>query len=102
MKSELRAKELAISGKFEGNADCDAIALLAGADVEGKMITGSLAIDGESVFQGESIHKPADANSKAGIIDKKFGLDKKHNADFHKKEVLFNVSDDSNNGDKKK
>ncbi len=66
LKGELKAQKLVLSGKFLGNAECESIELLAGGDAEGKLITDSLAIDSDSLFQGESIRKkPVDAKADA-------------------------------------
>ena len=58
----LAAKSLVISGKFNGEADCDSIEIIAGGEAEGKLKSVTLTIDAESAFQGESIRtQPGDS-----------------------------------------
>ncbi len=53
----LSAKSLIVAGRFAGDADCDTIELIAGGQVDGKLISKSLIIDASSSFQGESVRK---------------------------------------------
>ncbi len=58
----LAAKNLVITGKFNGEADCDSIEIIAGGEAEGRLKSVTLTIDAESAFQGESIRKqPGDS-----------------------------------------
>ena len=58
----LAAKNLVITGKFSGEADCDSIEVIAGGEAEGRLKSVTLTIDAESAFQGESIRKqPGDS-----------------------------------------
>jgi cytoskeletal protein CcmA (bactofilin family) len=68
VNGDLHAKTLILTGKFYGNADCEAIELVSGGEAEGKLTCASLTIDSNSSFQGESIRKnPGESSSK--ILD---------------------------------
>ena len=63
VKSDLKAKQLVIAGKFHGNAECESIEIVSGGEAEGKLIAASLTIDATSSFQGESIRRnPGEVN----------------------------------------
>ena len=67
VNSDLRAHTMIVTGKFFGNAECEAIELVSGGEAEGKLSASSLTIDSSSSFQGESIRKQPGESSK--IID---------------------------------
>ena len=53
VEGNLAAKSLIVAGRFTGDADCDTIELIAGGQVEGRLISQSLIIDASSSFQGK-------------------------------------------------
>jgi cytoskeletal protein CcmA (bactofilin family) len=67
VNGNLHAKTLILTGKFYGNADCEAIELVSGGEAEGKLTCASLTIDSSSSFQGESVRKSPGESSK--ILD---------------------------------
>jgi cytoskeletal protein CcmA (bactofilin family) len=67
VKSDLRAHTMIVTGKFIGNAECEAIELLSGGEAEGKLSASSLTIDSSSSFQGESVRKQPGDSSK--VVD---------------------------------
>ncbi len=69
--SNLRASKLIVSGKFLGEADCEAVEIIDGGDVQGKLTSATLEIVANGAFQGESIRKDSNDYSKTkGFGDK--------------------------------
>lgn len=75
VKSNLIAKTLIVSGKFQGEADCETIELVAGGEAEGKLTSSTLTIDSTSAFQGESVRKDAE-DKVVSITNEKDSLEK--------------------------
>lgn len=69
VEGNLTAKSLIVAGRFIGNADCDTIELIAGGQVDGKLISQSLIIDASSSFQGESIRKKSDGSITGKVVN---------------------------------
>ena len=48
------AEKLVVSGHLEGNADCEAIDILAGGSIRGDIISTNLIIESQGKFEGQS------------------------------------------------
>lgn len=53
-KGEIRASSISISGRFEGSIDGDAVEILEGGKLFGKVTSKEFSIEPNAVFEGES------------------------------------------------
>ncbi|MBF0626521.1 MAG: polymer-forming cytoskeletal protein [Magnetococcales bacterium] len=54
LEGEVRARKLVVTGRFQGEADCDEIEILAGGRVSGEIRSKVLVIERGSHFEGNS------------------------------------------------
>lgn len=57
IEGDVSADKLAITGLFQGTADCEHVEILAGGTLRGKVISNNLTIDQNCTFEGESVNK---------------------------------------------
>jgi len=63
-KGDIRASSISISGRFEGSIDGDAVEVLEGGKLFGKVTSKEFSIEPNAVFEGESSLKVEHAQTR--------------------------------------
>lgn len=54
IRGEVTGQKFIVSGRFEGNVDCESVEILAGGSIRGRVLSKEFVIEPEGNFEGES------------------------------------------------
>ena len=72
VEGEIKAKDLIVSGLFEGTANCDVIEILPSGKIKGKIVTNELVTEKQGFFEGESVKKSDSGEDEQSALIKKY------------------------------